>query len=80
MKVKKAQMSTRLRESMLFSAMEPKSICVCGHTGDGAQSQHAGFGGQGGCVFDGGACCDKFTWKRWTREYQQFMVDNGFSV
>jgi len=80
MKTKEVQMSSRLRISIAFSATAPKSVCTCGHTGDGARSQHSGFGGHGSCNFDGGACCGQFSWKGWTREYRQFMAEAGYTV
>lgn len=49
----------------------PKSICVCGHSGDGPNSYHADNAfvlGHGPC-----SCCDgcvKFTWARWSAHYE----------
>ena len=43
----------------------PLSVCVCGHTGDGPDSSHAGFHGHGPCA-DGVCGCTKFTWNGWT--------------
>jgi hypothetical protein len=80
MKTKEAKMPARLRDSIAYSAMNPKSVCTCGHTGDGAGSQHLGFGGHGSCIFDGGACCGQFSWKGWTLEYRQFMAEKGHEV
>lgn len=77
---KEATMPQRIQDSMAFSAFHPKSICTCGHTGDGAQSQHTGFGGHGACIFDGGACCGQFSWARWTPEYVRFMTEKGHKV
>lgn len=39
----------------------PKSMCKCGHAGDGEHSDHAGAIGHGKCF-----CCNcvKFTWQR----------------
>lgn len=39
-----------------------KSICLCGHTGDGAYSMHGGMIGHGPCSADGCAC-KKFSWR-----------------
>jgi hypothetical protein len=80
MKLKESEPSKRLKDSMMFSALHPKAICKCGHTGDGAQSQHTGFGGHGACIFDGGICCEKFTWSRWTPEYRRFMEERGHKI
>lgn len=79
MKTKEATMSKPMRDSMLFSATQPKSVCTCGHTGDGARSQHEGFGGHGACratPMDGRneCACGRFSWKGWTREYREFMA------
>lgn len=53
----------------LFSEIHPKSICYCGHTGDGGNSSHLGAGpaaGHGLCV---DCSCEKFNWRMWTTEY-----------
>lgn len=81
-KPKAAIMPARMRDSMAYSALNPKSVCTCGHTGDGARSQHTGFGGHGACQatpVDGrNECrCGQFSWKGWTREYTQFMAAKG---
>lgn len=39
---------------------KPISRCICGHTGDGKNSAHAGPIGHGPCTF---CQCQKFTWK-----------------
>lgn len=38
-----------------------KSLCLCGHTGDGAYSMHGGMIGHGPCSAEG-CDCKKFTW------------------
>jgi hypothetical protein len=48
-----------------------KSICTCGHTGDGDFSQHADLfqAGHGACLVPG--CeCEQFSWKSFTPEYE----------
>ncbi len=59
----------------------PKSICACGHTGDGPDSQHIteapSLGslpadgdpnqGHGACTVDG-CSCQKFSWKGFIKE------------
>lgn len=51
----------------------PKSLCACGHTGDGEMSCHAGLIGHGMCLSP--ACgCAKFTWVGWTPEFERFSV------
>ena len=77
---KKYVLTPKLRDSMTWSSINPKSVCRCGHTGDGARSQHTGFGGHGSCIFDGGSCCDQFSWAGWTREYKDFMRSRGHTV
>ena len=48
---------------------KPKSMCYCGHTGDGANSQHGGLMGHGPCL----ECdCIQFTWKGWLPEYDEW--------
>ncbi len=48
----------------------PKSICRCGHPGDGPNSDHAArfAEGHGACRVTGCAC-PQFTWLRWTTDY-----------
>lgn len=85
MKTKAAKMPPRMVDAMTFSAMQPKSVCTCGHTGDGANAQHQGFGGHGACQAtppDGiNECqCGQFSWRGWTPEYRRFMADKGHEV
>lgn len=51
----------------------PKSICSCGHTGDGPNSQHADryAEGHGECKYDllYPCKCHQFTWVKWTPEF-----------
>lgn len=45
-----------------------KSICSCGHIGDGNVTDHAGLQGHGPCA----ECpCCQFTWAGWTPEYER---------
>ena len=51
-----------------------RSICLCGHPGDGG-GDHADEAvyarGTGRCL----KCdCNRFTWKGWTRKYQNFLT------
>ncbi len=48
----------------------PKSICECGHTGDGPRSDHAArfAEGHGRCTVTG-CGCPQFTWARFTETY-----------
>lgn len=50
----------------------PKSVCTCGHRGDGCASDHAGVLGHGRCLY-AGCKCTKFTWKRWTHEFERYI-------
>jgi hypothetical protein len=43
------------------------SICLCGHTGDGKDSDHAGLIGHGACCVPD-CICRKFTWKRFIKD------------
>jgi hypothetical protein len=61
-----------------------RSICMCGHDGDGSESCHAGEGGHGYCLVE--TCrCGKFTWADFTPEYKKILkqlkkeIDNGVS-
>lgn len=51
----------------------PKSVCLCGHTGDGGESQHD----------DNGEClvckCEKFTWVAFVPEFQKKLKPLGSS-
>ena len=47
-----------------------KSFCYCGHTGDGAESEHGGLNGHGACHL---CDCPQFTWKEWTPLFEQFL-------
>lgn len=51
----------------------PKSICTCGHVGDGANSEHAGNIGHGKCKKKGCACVN-FTWAGWTDYFKQKLA------
>lgn len=61
--------------SKIQQATEPKSICLCGHTGDGPNSAHGGLIGHGPCLVDDCAC-RKFTWASFTL-YGQEMMDRA---
>lgn len=51
-------------------ASELKSVCTCGHIGDGPDSQHADStiaAGHGGCTVDG-CDCEQFTWAKFLND------------
>jgi hypothetical protein len=53
----------------------PKSICTCGHAGDGRNSNHkdSGFApGHGACNV-AGCQCRQFTWNNWTPAFQDLL-------
>jgi hypothetical protein len=60
---------------MVFSLSygKPKSMCRCGHTGDGFGGSHGGFDGHGACLA-GNCRCRKFTWVRWTKPFQKLLA------
>lgn len=58
-----------------------RSVCVCGHLGDGNNSEHEGCsvqlgkdqfrpGGHGACKVEG-CDCEKFQWARWKDEIKK---------
>jgi hypothetical protein len=66
----------RMKAARWYSEHAPKSICTCGHTGDGANSDHAGLiaRGHGRCLAPGGCGCEKFSWAGLTEEFKQYMA------
>jgi len=44
-----------------------KSVCLCGHRGDGSAAKHAGLIGHGPCTVPG-CTCPKFSWGRFIWE------------
>lgn len=60
----------QMAKSMAYE--QPKSVCTCGHLGDGKQSEHAGLFGHGSCSHPGCACT-KFTWARHTDAFTKHM-------
>jgi len=58
----------------------PKSICACGHTGNGPDSDHGNPKGEWGELAPGHGCCSvpgctctQFTWVGWTPEFEAFL-------
>lgn len=66
-----------------FTEKRPAAICKCGHTGDGAMSQHLQRGislGHGACtaIVNGGTCtCRQFTFKSWVPEFEEGLKKYG---
>jgi len=57
--------------SRLYKEGAPASICTCGHTGDGANSQHTDgpfSAGHGFCKVTG-CSCQRFRWERFRIPY-----------
>lgn len=64
-----------LEASIAYSEKAPKSVCSCGHHGDGNNSWHADNGpamGHGACGH-AGCCCPRFTWAGWTPKYAEYQ-------
>ena len=57
-----------------YGWFNPKSICACGHTGDGGNSQHLDGlqRGHGRCKVDG-CNCAQFTWVGWTEHAEKML-------
>lgn len=54
-----------------IKAGEAKSVCKCGHVGDGEfESRHAGFNGHGACMITG-CSCPQFSWVRFRKGYSK---------
>jgi hypothetical protein len=53
----------------------PKSICMCGHHGDGKPSWHTNtfMPGHGRCFHPDCKGCDKFRWKAFTEPYTKAL-------
>jgi len=66
--------------SLLFRQTgKPKSICTCGHSGDGAFTEHRGTGGHSDCTHPG-CTCQLFSWKSFTKQFRLFMHQHGFEI
>lgn len=57
-----------------YGEVLPKSLCTCGHTGDGVGSDHATvlLPGSGACMEDD-CSCDHFHWAGWTPEFEKAL-------
>ena len=58
--------------------VHPKSMCTCGHTGDGPDSAHRDLyqAGHGACTADD-CDCKRFTWDHFTRAYDSWAATNA---
>jgi hypothetical protein len=54
----------------------PKSLCQCGHEGDGPHSAHGGTIGHGACSVIGCACA-KFSWRSYTPAFVDVLRHRG---
>lgn len=61
------------RKAARWSEFQPASYCTCGHTGDGANSQHSDMPqyGHGMCLIPN-CPCTQFTWANFTPEYEDY--------
>lgn len=50
----------------------PRSLCECGHPGDGEGGAHKGIGGHGFCTAAGCKCL-QFTWREFLPEFEQAL-------
>lgn len=65
--------TTLMQFGMEWSEKRPKSICVCGHSGDGANSDHHGAErGHANCGI-AGCACRKFVWREFTTPFKIAM-------
>jgi len=62
--------------SRAYKETAPASVCGCGHTSDGARSQHSNSGllapGHGACIVPGCSCL-KFRWSRFRIPYAEYL-------
>ncbi len=80
MKAVQAKRVKFMEASISYGEKAPKSICSCGHTGDGNKSWHEDNGpaqGHGSCGH-AGCRCTKFTWAGWTPKYAEFVKVTQF--
>lgn len=60
-------------DSNNYAKLLPRAICACGHTGDGANSQHEDSTytpGHGRCK----ECnCIQFSWRKWVPEFEDLL-------
>ena len=61
-----ANMMTKQEIAMTWN--RPRSVCACGHSGDGPLSEHL-ESGHGACKVQG-CDCQKFTWARFMSDFE----------
>jgi hypothetical protein len=59
-------------EKMFAFFKAPKSVCACGHQGDGFGSHHKGVTGHGKCRVPD-CDCSKFTWSEFTPSFASVL-------
>lgn len=62
-----------------MSTITPMSVCRCGHTGDGGNSEHRDSiqRGHGACKVVG-CTCRMFTWVKWTDKTESMLKKENF--
>lgn len=71
----KSKMTVAQKRAREYGASMPKSLCVCGHTGDGAMSEHAPrfADGHGQCTHPG-CDCKQFSWAAWASAFKEVLA------
>ena len=62
-------MANEAQKQLCSTWRGPKSVCTCGHLGDGSDSDHGPFDGHGACRVEG-CDCQQFTWAGWNEQFQ----------
>jgi len=78
-RVKKDDDVAERRREIVSSFKGPRSLCICGHLGDGP-GIHAGPLGHGHCLHGEGkkVCrCPKFTWASWSPELSKKLEEEA---
>ena len=64
-----------MQNSLITNYLTAKSVCQCGHSGDGLKSEHGDrpySNGHGACKVPG-CNCDQFTWLAWTPAFESLL-------
>ena len=73
-------MNLKKKQELARTWRGPKAVCVCGHSGDGTESDHRDGCGALGSALGHGACtvegcrCRKFTWKGFTARFGKALA------